>query len=122
MYNLSGQCFSGLYPIASTGCYITKTGNSPNASPYNTSHITEPESPKNQSTMKTVIQDIKSFVSEHRNIIYGLVIVILIDHFFLGNKLSQRVKSMAEKMLGSVEKKVNDLTGGAVTPAPAVTV
>lgn len=74
----------------------------------------EDSTPK-PSLMKTIVSDIKSFITEHRTVIYGLVLILLVDHFFLGNKLTARIKAMAEKMLGVVEKKVDAVAGTHLT-------
>ena len=58
--------------------------------------------------MKTIVADIKAFLTEHRSIIYFVVILLLIDHFFLGGKLQARLKAAAEKLLGAVEKKIDN--------------
>lgn len=60
--------------------------------------------------MKTVIEDIKAFISEHRNIIYITLAVLLVDHFFLGGRLKERIRVMAEKLFGSVERKIDKIT------------
>ena len=66
--------------------------------------------------MKTVIDDIKAFLHEHRSTIYFVVVLLVIDHFFLGDRLTGRIKALAEKLLGAVEKKVDTAT--ASTDAP----
>jgi hypothetical protein len=71
--------------------------------------------------MNTVVSDIKSFVREHRSIVYSIVIILLVDHFFLDNKLTGRVKGMVEKLLGVVEKKVESVMGHAAPAAAAPT-
>ena len=74
--------------------------------------------------MSTITSDIKGFISQHRNVIYSVVLILLVDHFFLGGKLKERVKGMVEKLLGTVEKKVSDITHTSpaapvvVTPTP----
>ena len=66
-------------------------------------------------TMKTIIDDIKAFVAEHRKIIYFVLILLIIDRFFLKRALENRIRAMAEKLLGTVENKLHDLT---TAPAP----
>ena len=61
-----------------------------------------------------MIDDLKSFIKEHRNIIYIVLAILLIDRFFLGGKLTERIKAMVEKMLGGIEKKLDNT---ASTPA-----
>lgn len=67
--------------------------------------------------MKTMIDDIKAFIKEHRSIIYFVLVLLIIDRFLLGGKLTDRIKNMAERLLGVVEKKID-----TVAPlSPAVT-
>lgn len=83
---------------------------------------TSPKPTPKPSIMNTVFSDIKSFISQHRGLIYGLAIVLLVDHFFLGNKLTARIKATVEKMLGYVENKVDHAIGHPVTvTTPVVT-
>lgn len=62
---------------------------------------------KTNSSMKQVFEDVKGFVKEHRNIIYIAAFILLVDHFFLGGKLVDRIKGIVEKLLTGVEKKVS---------------
>jgi hypothetical protein len=74
--------------------------------------------------MKTIIDDIKSFISEHRKIIYFVVILLIIDRFFLKRALENRIRTLAEKLLGTVEDKLHNLTKPPISvaaAAPAVT-
>lgn len=80
-----------------------------------------PQPPKSPSLMNTVIQDLKTFIREHRTLIYSIVVILLVDHFFLGNKLTARIKGMVEKLLGSVESKVHAVCAGAAGTAAVVT-
>jgi hypothetical protein len=71
--------------------------------------------------MKTIVDDMKAFIAEHRKIIYFVVILLLIDRFFLKRALENRIKKMAEGLLGTVENKLHQLTNPPVnvTPPPA---
>ena len=60
--------------------------------------------------MKTILDDIKAFIIEHRNIIYFVVILLLVDRFLLGGKLTDRIKNIAENLLSVVEKKIEGKT------------
>lgn len=57
--------------------------------------------------MNTITEDIKSFIKEHKNVIYYIVIILLVDHFFLNGKLREKTQALIEKLLGNVEKKIN---------------
>ena len=65
--------------------------------------------------MNTMLDDLKSFVKEHRNVIYCIVGLLLIDRFFLGGKLTEKIKSLAERGLGAVEKKLDGTTPATPT-------
>ena len=62
-----------------------------------------------------MIDDLKTFIKEHRNIIYIVLLVLIVDRFFLNGKLTERIKGMIEKMLGGIEKKLD-----AHTETPAI--
>lgn len=62
------------------------------------------------SAVKTVMTDVKSFISDNRNTIYLVVAVLLIDHFFLNGRFTDRIKASVEKLLGKVERKVDAIT------------
>lgn len=61
--------------------------------------------------MKTMIDDIKAFIKEHRGIIYFVVILLIIDRFFLDGKMTHKIRAMAEKFFTVVEKKLDKATG-----------
>ena len=113
-YNGGGGGYSGYTTI--TGQAIGSTGYWTDSN--SRCNYFESTPPKPKSLMNTVISDIKSFIKEHRSIVYSIVIILLVDHFFLDNKLTGRVKAMVEKLLGIVEKKVESVAGTAsATPA-----
>jgi len=64
-----------------------------------------------QQTNKTkpmiIVDDIKAIVKEHRGLIYGLVFILLIDHFFLNGSLKDKVKDILHKLLGKAETAFN---------------
>lgn len=70
-----------------------------------------------KSLMNTFVSDIKEFVKEHRTIIYSVVVILLVDHFFLGNKLTNRIKGIVENLLCGVERKVSAATGAPIVVA-----
>jgi|HubBroStandDraft_3_1064219.scaffolds.fasta_scaffold94491_3 hypothetical protein len=73
------------------------------------------ETATHKGLVKTVVADIKGFIAEHKTIIYSVIVLLLIDHFFLGGKLKERIKASAEKLFGVVEKKIEGI--GADKPA-----
>ena len=59
-----------------------------------------------ESRMNDIMKDIKGFVSENRQIIYWMALIFLADHFFFNGAFRERLKGLAEKMLGKVEKQI----------------
>lgn len=89
----------------------------PNNIPTNPSVISQNNitmNPDNSGALSTIVSDVKSFVRENRNVIYTVIAIILIDKFVLDGKLTDRIKALADRLLGHVEKKVDVVT--AETP------
>lgn len=61
----------------------------------------------NSGALSTILSDAKSFVRENRNVIYTVVTVILIDKFVLEGRFTERIRSLVDRLLGRVEKKVD---------------
>lgn len=110
-FSLSGLSWGGTGMASmATGVYTPPAKSaSSNADSWhvNTSTSPLPSTPNQHTLMGTIVSDIKNFIKEHRAMIYGSVVILLIDHFFLGGKLKEKVRSMAEKLLGSVEKRID---------------
>ena len=51
-------------------------------------------------------KDVKGFISDNRQIIYWMALIFLLDHFFFQGAFRDRLKGMAEKMIGKVEKQI----------------
>lgn len=62
--------------------------------------------PKEKSMFKEVVGDVKSFILEHRGIIYFIVAALLVDHFFFKGAFKARLQGMADKMVTKVEEKI----------------
>ena len=63
--------------------------------------------PKKETSMfKEVIADIKSFLLEHRGIIYFIVIALALDHFFFRGAFKARLQAMADRVVTKVEEKI----------------
>lgn len=60
--------------------------------------------------MKDIINDIREFIKENRNIVYWLIVVILLDHFLFEGKFREKIKSVVEGCLNKVEKQINKAT------------
>ncbi len=61
---------------------------------------------KNENMIKSIITDVKQFISDNRNIVYTIAAVILVDQFFLKGQLTEKVKSICEKVLSKIENKL----------------
>ena len=69
----------------------------------------------------SMLSEFKAYVSEHRNWIFTILIVAVVDAFFLGGALKQRITALLGGSLKVLERKVNaDLDGdGKVGPNKA---
>ena len=62
---------------------------------------------KGQTPMLSGISsDVKGFITDNRQIIYWMALIFLLDHFFFQGAFRDRLKGMAEKMIGKVEKQI----------------
>ncbi len=102
---------TGDYQSKSTGLYYAslKDGTSiqvySNFSEYYKKWLAQ--KPK-ESKMKEIINDLKKFVSEHRNIIYTVALVALADHFLFDGKFREKLKGLVDKMLNKAEKQLDN--------------
>jgi hypothetical protein len=62
---------------------------------------------KDTNMLKELVQDVRSFVNEHRSTFYMLGVILLVDHFVFNGSFRERLKSLVEKMLMKVEDKIN---------------
>jgi len=60
--------------------------------------------------MKQLLTDAKTFIKEHKSVLYTIAIIILIDHFVFEGKFREKLKSLIDKAIGKLEKKVDDAT------------
>lgn len=58
-------------------------------------------------------KDMKTFMAEHKGMIYGLIGIYLLDHFFLEGKLKAKLLDLCHRMLGKMENKIDAI---GVTP------
>lgn len=61
---------------------------------------------KEKSMFSEIATDIKSFIREHRGVIYFVLITLVIDHFFFRGAFKARLHSMIDKMVTKVEEKI----------------
>ncbi len=63
-----------------------------------------PQTPKKKEEKK-MLGKIKEYVDEHKNIIFTLGLIILVDHFLFKGALKERIKTSIEGVLKKVEDK-----------------
>lgn len=67
------------------------------------SKINEPKQPKKE---KKMLENVKGYVDKHRDIIFTIGLVVLIDHFMFKGALRQRIQGSIEGVLKKVEEKI----------------
>jgi hypothetical protein len=61
---------------------------------------------KEKSVFNVIATDVKSFVVEHRSILYFVVIALIVDHLLFRGVFKARLQAMLESMISKVEEKV----------------
>jgi len=61
--------------------------------------------------------DMKEFVSENKQVIFWIALIALFDHSFLKGSLRTKIQSLIEKLLGGVEKRIDN-----INPVSTITV
>lgn len=61
----------------------------------------------NESFLKSVVGDTRAFIAEHKNIIYTIAILFLVDHFIFDGGFRNKLKSLMDKMINKVESKID---------------
>jgi len=61
----------------------------------------------NNNPIKNLGNDIKNFISEHRQPIYYLALTLFIDHFFLNGQLTDKIKKLSQKLLDKIENSIS---------------
>ena len=72
--------------------------------PVDRSFLTKPK--KELSMFSEVARDVKSFLLEHRGVIYFIAIALIVDHLFFKDAFRHRLQAMADKMVQRVEDKI----------------
>lgn len=55
---------------------------------------------------REITGDVKTFIVEHRSIIYFVAAALIIDHFVFRGAFKARLQAMAEKIVARVEEKI----------------
>jgi hypothetical protein len=66
----------------------------------------KPTPRKEKSVFNVIATDVKSFVVEHRSILYFVVIALIVDHLLFRGVFKARLQAMLESMISKVEEKV----------------
>jgi hypothetical protein len=61
---------------------------------------------KEKSMFKSIASDVKSFILEHRAVIYFIAAALLLDHFFFRGAFKARLQGMADRLVTKVEEKI----------------
>ncbi len=61
------------------------------------------KSKEKPSMFKSISQDLKKFVIDHKSTIYVLAVLVLVDHFLFQGAFRERLHGLMNKMLGKVE-------------------
>ncbi|HEX3156737.1 MAG TPA: hypothetical protein VHV32_19060 [Candidatus Angelobacter sp.] len=65
-----------------------------------------PNRKEKKSMFKEIQSDIKSFILEHRGVIYFIAFALMFDHFVFKGAFKARLQGMADKMVTKVEEKI----------------
>lgn len=52
--------------------------------------------------------DLKKFIKEHKSLIYWVLVLLIVDHFFFKGAFKEKLTSMMHKLVGKVESKLDD--------------
>ena len=76
--------------------------------------IDQPNSYQGAKTMLTEItNDLKGYVRTHKDLIYTVIIVALIDQYVFEGQFRERLRTLVGKVLGKAEEKINKAVDGA---------
>lgn len=64
------------------------------------------------SMLKEVSNDVKLFIREHKSMIYWILVLLTIDHFFFHGSFKEKLKEIMNKLVGKVEDKVHGAIDG----------
>ena len=72
------------------------------------SGILTPNKPEETNMVKEVVQDLKSFIKDHKSTIYLIAVLLIVDHFVFNGSMKEKLKSMMQNLVGKVENKLNE--------------
>ncbi len=59
------------------------------------------------SMLKSVGNDLKAFITEHKSVIYWIAVALLADHVFFGGAFREKLHGLMNKLLGKVEAQID---------------
>lgn len=62
---------------------------------------------KRENIMKDMLSEVKQFFKDNRQVVGYIVMALLLDHFVFGGAMRERLKELVSKMLGKVEKSLD---------------
>ncbi len=65
---------------------------------------------------KTVANDMKGFITEHKSVLYWMAVMLLADHVFFGGAFREKLHGLMNKMLGKVEAQIDGAKPVALVP------
>ena len=78
---------------------------SPQSPTYCGIPITEMLKPKIKKEEKGMFQNVKDYIGKHRDMLFTLGLIVIVDHFLFNGALRERIKGSIEGMLKKVEDK-----------------
>ncbi len=57
--------------------------------------------------MKEIVEDIKSYIKDNKSIIYTVLLIVVLDHVFLGGKLRHKLEDMLGGALDTIKGKLD---------------
>lgn len=67
---------------------------------------TSPTLKKEKSMFKEIVADMRSFILEHRSVIYFLAFALMVDHFVFRGAFKARLQGCVDRMITKVEEKI----------------
>lgn len=55
---------------------------------------------------KNMLNDLRSYVKDNRQLLYTIALVVALDHFLFNGAFRERIKGLVESLLSSAEKKI----------------
>jgi hypothetical protein len=77
----------------------------PQSTTYYGTATAEMSNPKIKKEEKGMFQNVKDYIGKHRDMLFTLGLIVVVDHFLFNGALRERIKGSIEGMLKKVEDK-----------------